>query len=241
MAITLYELACADPDQRISPYCWRVQMALKHKALPFTTQPWRFTDKDDIAFSKQGSVPVLVDNDSSVTDSWDIAEYLERAYPGTAPLFANEADRHFARFIKHWCETVVQPGLARMIVADVHDQLHAKDQSYFRASREKAFGKRLEEVVAGRDDALVQFGKTLAPARRLLREQAFLNGATPAFADYILFGAFQWVRTASTFEVLAKDDEIYAWRDRMLDLFGGYARGFPVARNAEVDGPAVLG
>jgi hypothetical protein len=51
MGLQLYDLAGAEPERRFSPYCWRSKMALAHKGLPFDTIPWRFTDKDVIAFS----------------------------------------------------------------------------------------------------------------------------------------------------------------------------------------------
>lgn len=65
-----YDLAGADPERRFSPFCWRTKLALAHKGLPVETIPWRFTDKDVIAFSSQGRVPVLVDGDKTVFDSW---------------------------------------------------------------------------------------------------------------------------------------------------------------------------
>jgi glutathione S-transferase len=46
-----------------------------------------------------------------------------------------------------------------------------------------------------------------------------------------LFGAFQWARVMSPLRLLEPDDPVFAWRERVLDLFGGYARearGFPV-------------
>ena len=58
MALRLYDLAGADPDRCFSPYCWRTKLALAHKGLVAETVPWRFTDKDVIAFSGQGRVPV---------------------------------------------------------------------------------------------------------------------------------------------------------------------------------------
>ncbi len=33
MAITMYDLAGADPNRRFSPFCWRTKMALAHKGL----------------------------------------------------------------------------------------------------------------------------------------------------------------------------------------------------------------
>ena len=61
-----------------------------HKGLPFDTIPWRFTDKDAIAFSGQGRVPVLVDGDEVVSDSWTIATYLEDAYADRPSLFRGD-------------------------------------------------------------------------------------------------------------------------------------------------------
>ena len=46
----------------------------------------------------------------------------------------------------------------------------------------------------------------------------------PAYPDYILFGSLMWPRTISTLELLDKDDVVYAWRERMLDLFDGMGR-----------------
>ena len=51
MGLQLYDLAGAEPERRFSPYCWRIKLALMHKGLPFDTIPWRFTDKEAIAFS----------------------------------------------------------------------------------------------------------------------------------------------------------------------------------------------
>jgi glutathione S-transferase len=39
-----------------------------------------------------------------------------------------------------------------------------------------------------------------------------------------VFGAFQWARAISDFELLAADDPVAAWRGRVLDPFSGFAR-----------------
>jgi glutathione S-transferase len=72
MGLQLYDLAGAEPERRFSPYCWRTKMALAHKGLPFDTIPWRFADKDVIAFSGQGRVPVLVDGRFRLLDHCDV-------------------------------------------------------------------------------------------------------------------------------------------------------------------------
>src|ERR1700709_562112 len=98
MSIVLYDLAGADPDVRFSPYCWRTRFALAHKGLPVETVPWRFTDREAIAFSGQGKGPVVRDEDKVVSDSWAIAEHLEERYP-TPTLFGGATGRAHALFV----------------------------------------------------------------------------------------------------------------------------------------------
>lgn len=220
----LYDLAGADPSLRFSPYCWRVRMALRHKGLDVETVPWRFTDKDAIAFSGQGRVPVLIDGDRAISDSFAIALHLEETYPDRPSLFGGSAGLCLARFVNAFADNVVQPGIARLIVSDVVKVLHEKDQPYFRESREKRFGRTLEAVTSDRDTAVVDFRSALEPLRQCLSMQLFLGGEAPLYADYIVFGGFQWARCVSPFELLIPGDPIYAWRERLLNAFDRYAR-----------------
>ena len=56
--------------------------------------------------------------------------------------------------------------------------------------------------MASRDKAVEGFRKSLDPLRLTLRTQAYLGGAAPNYADYIVFGAFQWARVVSPFKLL---------------------------------------
>ena len=81
--------------------------------------------------------------------------------------------------------------------------------------------------MAGRDKAVEGFRKSLDPLRLTLRTQPFLGGAAANYADYIVFGAFQWARVVSPFKLLMEDDPVHAWRERLLDAFDGLARKSP--------------
>ena len=94
--ITVYDLVGAN-DARFSPFCSRTKAALRHKGLDYTTVPIRFCDKDKLAFSNQDRVPVIKDNDTVVSDSWKIAEYLEERYP-EAKLFPGPGMKEACRF-----------------------------------------------------------------------------------------------------------------------------------------------
>lgn len=226
MARTLYDLAGEEEDRRFSPYCWRVKMALAHKGLAFETVPWRFTEKEAIAFSSQGLVPVLVDGDHVVSGSWAICQYLEQAYPETKPLAEGTQAWDYALFIKHWCERSLQAPLLRVLVPDILAHLHPKDRDYFRTSREARLGTTVEALVAERPASLAQVHKALDPLRATLAERPFLGGV-PSLSDYLVFGAFQWARCISPVQLLKADDPVHPWRERMLALFGGLAANAP--------------
>jgi glutathione S-transferase len=227
MAITLYDLAGAEAERRFSPFCWRTKMALAHKGLEVETVPWRFIEKDELPQPNVGRVPVIVDGGEVVHDSSAIAEYLERRYPDRPSLFGGETSRALTRFVQNWTETVLHPGIIGFVVLDICRHAASKDQPYFRQSREERFGRSLEDVVEDRDTRLPAFREGLTPLRRTLERQKFLGGDAPAYADYLVFGAFQWARAISDFELLAADDPVAAWRGRLLDLYGGLARKSP--------------
>lgn len=52
----LFDLSGDDDDRKVSPFCWRIRLALAHKDLGFASVPWRAEEKDLIAFSGQGQV-----------------------------------------------------------------------------------------------------------------------------------------------------------------------------------------
>lgn len=230
-SIRLYDLAGADPERRFSPFCWRTKLALAHKGLPVESVPWRFTDKEVIAFSGQGRVPVIVDGENTVHDSWTIATYLEDTYPEQRSLFGGDRGLAVTRFVNQWTDRVVHPALAPLVLGDIFAHIHERDRAYFRASREKVFGMPLEQVSADRETKVHAFRQAIEPLRGLLQLQPYVAGDEPAYADYIVFGAFQWARCISPFALLLEDDPVAAWRARMLEACGaiaGRAVAYPV-------------
>jgi glutathione S-transferase len=231
MPLKLFELVGTDAARPFSPYCWRTRMALAHKGLEADSIPWRFTEKQRIAPHGSEKVPVLLHGDKPIVDSWGIANYLEDTFPDSPSLFGGEGGRALMRMMNWWGDVVVVGGMFPLIVADIPAQLATVDAAYFRSSREARFGKPLEEVTAGRDKSVAAFRKSLDPMRLTLKTQPYLGGATPNYADYIVFGGFQWARVVSPFKLLEPEDPVYAWREKLLDAFAGLARkspGFPV-------------
>jgi glutathione S-transferase len=224
--ITLYDLLF-DKDLRPSPFCWRAKLALKHKGLTWRDEPCGFGDKQKIAFADSQTYPVIHDAAKVVKDSWAIVQHLDAAYPDK-PLLP---DRSYAQFVNGWADTAVNVAIFPIIVGDLVDRVRPQDKDYIVESR----GKRLGTTDfsgfqdKAREKGVTAFRAALEPARRVLKEQKFLSGAAPAYPDYILLGSLMWPRTISPLELLQKDDAVYAWRERMLDLFDGFARKAPAA------------
>ena len=181
-------------------------MALAHKGLDYEHRGTAFTAIQDIGKDRGGpdfrTVPIIEDNGQLVGDSNAIAEHLEAQYPDRPSLFGGEAGRGLCYFVHSWTNSVVHAGVAPLVLMDIYEHVRAE-----------------ERVEA--------FRAALTPLRLTVRRQAFLGGETPNYADYTVFGAFQWARTISDFRILAENDPVFAWFLRVGELFDGLGRKSP--------------
>ena len=226
MAIAFYDLMDQD-GRNFSPYCWRTRLALAHKGLNYEHKGTAFTAIGQVGAGDMKTVPIIDDGGKMVGDSNAIADYLEATYPDRPSLFGGPGGRGMCYFFHSWTNAVVHAGLANMVIKDIHDHVCAEDKDYVRTSREKIFGAALEDVQAGREDRVEAFRASLTPLRLTVRSQAFLGGDTANYADYTVFGAFQWARTISDFQLVADDDPVFAWFLRVGELFDGLGRNTP--------------
>jgi glutathione S-transferase len=224
MAILLYELVGKDRNRPFSPHCWKTAFSLAHKRLEFECVPTTFTAIPEIEGGVSRTVPVIRDGDNVIADSFAIALYLEEAYPERPSLFLGEGGKATARFVERWAGTALAPHLLSAVLMDIHDSLDAPDQAYFRRSREESFGRRLEEMPAGREERLDTLRRKLEPLRAMLSVQPFIGGDQPLFADYIVAGMLQWVRVVSPFRILEDGDSVSNWFERCLDLHDALGR-----------------
>ena len=220
MTIVLYELVGAEETTRFSPFCWRARLALEHKGLAFETVPIRFSDKALLTFSGQDKVPVIKDGDKVVSDSWEIANYLEDTYPDRPTLFPDGDGRSLTRFVTNWVDTALHPILAPLLTPITLERIAECDRAYFRESREQRFGKRLEELSPAEELVVRNLRTALAPLNRTLSTSPFLAGDAPGYADIALMGSLMWVRSLSAIQYLMPDDPAYAWREGFLRRLG---------------------
>ena len=156
-----------------SPFAWRVQLALEHKALPFELKMLSFSARDTlkpefIALNPRHQVPVLVDADFVLYESNAIVEYLDEAYPGRgAPLFPGD---------------VRQRALVRRLIEEVDNYYYeATSQVLTQAFWKKAEEREPEKIAEGRKAVVGE----VALFTRAMRGE-FLAGTLSA-ADYCLY------------------------------------------------------
>lgn len=215
----LFELVGREKDNGFSPFAWRVKLALAHKGLDYETVPLHFTEiKETLEFADSKTVPVLVDGDNVIKDSWDICCYLEDTYQDGPSLFG---DRDAARLFSFQIAGSLLAPLFRTIVADIFNVIDDKDVDHFRSTREPRIGCTIEEAAKDFEQSFSTFKAGLWPYNQFLKEVNFLCGDSPAFNDFVLYGMFLWARATSDKNLIENDDPLSAWLYRMDQQFDG--------------------
>jgi glutathione S-transferase len=156
-----------------SPYAWRVQLALEHKALPYERKVLSFSAGDTrkpefLVLNPRHRVPVIVDGDFVLYESNAIVEYLDDAYPGRgAPLFPGDARAR---------------ALIRRLILEADNYFDKATDSLV----DQAFTKKPEErdadtIEAGKAGVIEEYALFAAAMRG-----EFLAGPLSA-ADYVLY------------------------------------------------------
>lgn len=236
MTLTMYQ-RIGYQQRRPSPFSWRIDYAFAHKGVPVEVRTVRFADVETIrALSGQDKVPIVVDGDRVIHDSWNIATHLETRFPEHPSLFGGAVGRALTRHINVWADTTLALAIRRLIAADFIYCLAPEDRAYYRRSRETQFGCTLEAYCADRERWLGEFNATIAPLEQTLSEQAYVAGAEPAYADYLLFSVFQYARLGCPHEFLPAATAVRRWRDALVARFDRLGDRYP-AYPATRDGP----
>ena len=192
-----------------SPYAWRVQLALEHKALEYERKVLSFSAGDTrkpefLALNPRHRVPVIVDGDFVLYESNAIVEYLEEAHPGRgASLFPGD---------------VRQRALVRRLIEEADNYFDKATDAIV----DQAFSKKLEErdaaIVASASEGLKE---EFAMFTRAMRGD-FLVGPLSAadFALYPLVGFLDRValKLADFNPRALMTPQIAAWKERMEAL-----------------------
>src|SRR6056300_558936 len=207
--IKLYDL-CGKNNLRFSPPCWNIKLCLLHKKIDFETIPVRFSEKNKIAFSGQGLVPIVKHNKGFVFESWNIIEWLEKNYT-ERKLFKNESSKNFSYFLYFWTSRQLLPILFKIIAHEIPNILEGEDINYYIKAREERINGPITKFKPYISDNILEFKKMISPVRKLIEKNGFISGKKPGLEDYIFYGNFRWVYSCSSCELLDTNDIIYDW------------------------------
>lgn len=227
--LTFFELCGAQEDIRFSPFVWRIKLMLAHKDIPYDSKAITFLDKSALEGSGLKTVPVIKHDDTWVSESLEIARYLDENFSGNN-LFETSSAVLQAAIINNWVDRNIVMPIFPMIVTDIYDALDDANKEYFKDTREPRLGgRKIEDMRSGREDLRTAFKAKLGPLESMLQGSPYLSGSAPAFLDYCMMGSLMWPHIISDFDPIIDSAPLKDWRDRMFDLFDGLAKKAPRA------------
>jgi len=192
-----------------SPYAWRAQLALEHKALPYELKLLSFAAGDTrkpefLALNPRHRVPVLVDGDFVLYESNAIVEYVDEAYPRrSAPLFPGDAKTR---------------AVVRRLVFEVDNYLDkAADELLEQAFFKKPEERDSQKIAAGRKAVVNELGMFT----RAMRGEYLagpLSAADFAFYPFVAFMKRAELRLPDLDADGMLTPEMRAWKGRIEAL-----------------------
>ncbi|KAK6948967.1 hypothetical protein Daesc_009039 [Daldinia eschscholtzii] len=189
--IVLFDLPSRPPNKTWSYNPWKTRFILNYKNLPYRTEWVEYPDikgkfQDHLPKADLYTIPTIILPDGTwVTDSWTIAEVLEKKYPEPSIRL----DSPYLPKIRAVLVDVLT-ALKGIYAPAVHNVLlNDASKEYFRRTREEAFGATLEEVAKneGGEKAWKAAQPALEKVTALLKENSdgpFLEGKNVGFADF---------------------------------------------------------
>ena len=221
--IKFFDLALSH-GATISPFVWATKYAIAHKGLDMEVVPGGFTGIMERTGGQSERLPAIVDDGEWVLDSWLIAEHLDAKYPDRPTLIGDPSVKVLTQFIETWLwQTAISPWMT-CYIKNYRDWSVPEDHAYVTESRERMFGRKIEDIVVGREDRLPQVPPKLELLRGILKEHKWLGGESPNYADYRALAVFLFCASVADTPPLTADDPLRDWIDRGFDLYGGLGR-----------------
>ncbi|KAA1475685.1 hypothetical protein DENSPDRAFT_842494 [Dentipellis sp. KUC8613] len=215
--LVLYDIPYTVSGKACSPNPWKARLALTMKGIPHKTVWVEYPDIAGVckelgvqsttspaaiaSGAPQYTLPVLQDPNTGalISDSFNIARYLDKTYPHTIRLIPEGTDAFQAMCVDVFVEKVLLP-LAVIYAVPASQSLSPRSTEYFRRTREAAFGKRLEEVSPEgpvRDAQWKQAIEGLTTLYGWIGKNSsglYVMGDTPCFADVVIVSILVCIR-----------------------------------------------
>ncbi|KAF7969810.1 hypothetical protein HWV62_25928 [Athelia sp. TMB] len=213
--ITLYDIPSKLPNKAWSPNTWKARLALNIKGLPYRTIWVEYPDIASVC-SQLGAkpsgpptpsgellygLPVIHDpkHNAVISNSIDIARYLDDKYPETAPLLPKGTDALFEAFQEAYVRLALTH-LYPLITLVTCNNLNSASEQYFRTGKQPQSGETFEEV-APKGAAREELWKKKREGHEIIAGWFekngggnFVMGKQISYADIILAAWLIWPR-----------------------------------------------
>jgi len=181
------------------PFCWKVRVLLDYKRIPYETIEVHPYTKKELEFTDYKKVPVLVDEESVITDSSNIIDYLNNKY---AISLADNSD-------EKWC-TWVDDTLVHYFPPIIHKNFKTSfrtikkitppgQSSWFKQFFTQTIGAAIMSKVAKKKAIKLGIIDPVAELKLAVEKwvddglngNAFLGGNNPSIADLSVYGVFR--------------------------------------------------
>ncbi|TFY77603.1 hypothetical protein EWM64_g6406 [Hericium alpestre] len=225
----------ASPSKAWSSNPFKARLVLNMKGIPYETVWVEYPDiaslckkinAEPTSFENdvpQYTLPILQDPNTGavVSESFKIARYLDETYPSTIKAIPDGTEAFQEMFLAIFGEKMISPLIHTMILPTVR-ALTPRGAEYFRRTREKAFGRKLEEIApegAVWDEhwrgvlAGLSAIQSWIGAGKDGKERMFVMGDVPSFADVVLISHLVWLK-------IVGGVDSKAWKD-LMEADGG--------------------
>ena len=189
--------------------------SLNYKGLPYRTE-WLELRDIPVVSIKYGAAPTSTKEDGSpyytlpmiydpatrtaIADSLAIARYLDETYPDKPTLFPHGTVGLQHAFVEEFFRKVVFPAFS-IVAEGCYGVMSERTAVYFRETRERMFGSKLEEIAAkgeAREASLEKlrgaFEVFVGRLDESGKKTTYLLGDTPCYADFVVGANLQWLR-----------------------------------------------
>ncbi|KAH8115003.1 hypothetical protein DFH11DRAFT_1762205 [Phellopilus nigrolimitatus] len=212
--ITFFDLPSKLDGNLWSPNTLKTRVSLNYKAIPFKTEWVEYPDVEPVIKRFGGAptskkpdgrdlytLPAIHDSETgkTITDSIEIAAYLDETYPST-PALIPSGTRGAIELFSSVFEQALAPIFPIMLPAS-NAILNPTSEEYFRRTREESYKKKLEELAPPgpiRDEIWAKVKEGLEKIAGFYdkngKDSTFFLGNTFTFADAIVVGYLAWVQ-----------------------------------------------
>ncbi|KAI8059355.1 hypothetical protein BC940DRAFT_178924 [Gongronella butleri] len=196
--VTFYDLRINEINTSNSPFTVRTRICLNIKDIPYETKWLTYFDvhKQIPAITKSDqrpTVPVIVDGihgDKVVADSFDIARYLDEAFPDTPKLF-DPAHEGLLRFFEKYVFWNVIVHMYKINILQIHASFPNQEiKDWYRENREGMFHLTLEQFAGNEADNVAIIKAQMTVLDDSLKHTPYITGQQVGYADVMMAAAF---------------------------------------------------